>query len=56
MLDVSKLIVDGLVCGISHHSKKDQHGYFEPCPIEERFRVAYAELKAALQNKTKEMK
>ena len=27
-----------LYCDRFHHPKKDQHGYNEPCPIEERYK------------------
>lgn len=33
------------VCQASHHEKKDQHGYFHPCPVQQRWNAAIAKLK-----------
>ena len=36
------------VCEASRHAKKDQHKGGEPCPLQQRWHVAYQALRAAL--------
>ena len=36
-----------LVCENVHHSKKDRHGFAEPCPVTERIRAAIAKAQGA---------
>lgn len=36
------------ICEASHHAKKDQHKWGEPCPLKQRWHVAYQALRAAL--------
>ena len=43
------LLGPDLICEISHHNSKDQHGVFTPCPIEHRWREAYKALGAAIE-------
>ena len=37
-----------LVCEMAHHSKKDQHGIGQKCPLEIRFLETITAIKAAL--------
>lgn len=43
------LLGPDLICEVSHHGSKDQHGMFTPCPIEHRWREAYKALGAAIE-------
>jgi hypothetical protein len=36
------------ICDVSHHAKKNQHNFGEPCPLQQRWHVAYQALRAAL--------
>ena len=33
---------DDVICYASHHTKKERHGAFEPCPVAVRFKDALA--------------
>ncbi len=37
------------ICDVSHHAKKNQHNFGEPCPLQQRWHVAYQALRAALE-------
>ena len=34
-----------ILCDTLHHPRKDQHGYHQPCPVEDRLRVLLAKLR-----------
>lgn len=37
-----------LICEASHHAKKDQHKWGEPCPLQQRWHIAYQALRERL--------
>lgn len=37
------------ICEASHHAKKDQHKLGEPCPIQQRWHIAYQALRERLE-------
>lgn len=43
---VMGLIAADLICTVAHHSKKDQHDFFSPCPIQQRWHEAFSLLRA----------
>ena len=36
------------ICEASHHAKKDQHKWGEPCPLQQRWHIAYQALRERL--------
>jgi hypothetical protein len=42
MLEALKSISPEFVCQASHHSKKNQHSGFEPCPVAAKYSAAIA--------------
>ena len=36
------------ICEASHHAKKDQHQVGDPCPLQQRWNIAFQSLRAAL--------
>jgi hypothetical protein len=45
---VMGLIAADLICTVAHHSKKDQHDFFSPCPIQQRWHEAFDTLRAEI--------
>ena len=45
----SKEVAYAFCCGDFHHSGKDQHGFNDPCPVQDRFEAALTAADAILQ-------
>ena len=42
------------ICEASHHAKKDQHKWGEPCPLQQRWHIAYQALRERLARQEQE--
>ena len=42
------------ICEASHHNKKDQHKWGEPCPLQQRWHIAYQALRERLAQPVQE--
>lgn len=42
------------ICEASHHAKKDQHKWGEPCPLQQRWHIAYQALRERLAHPVQE--